>query len=1296
MNKIYKVVWSKVKNTYVVVSEVAKANGKSGVRSIAAAAAVAVMLSGGTALAADYDHDGRLFMDQFSSGVYDNITVTNDNSTAVVSKGHGEQLTAGNSIVISSVNGGISTETVGSHLTVSAPTVSIEDVGYLSGIHVDREDATVSVKDFDSFSIDATADGKWGFPEGNGIRVNRDGALVEAIGNAGSSIKIDGGQSGIVLTSNGDINLSASTIEITTLGHDGKPYKGQAIASTGNGTVDVLATDKIVITNHNVKNADVYAVYSSNGNINVSTNGTTEVTGDIKAEGNGEVNLLLNNAESFLTGAVTTADNGKTALAMNNGATWNVTGDSTITGLGGTDGVIQKAETAADDVSVTVNNGKSDKTNTVIKDSTLELKGVDLVVNSDYNKAAYSGGVIQNTTINSDSSVVINQTGKDNAIGNGQNTIKADSIELNAANGSGIYAQESADCVTTLEAKTIKITANMDNNGYSANGIYASSGGSVTVTGFETLDVTVNNNSDIAGEGGPAINANTNGTINIDGGSVTAMSEGRSAVLANGGKLTMTVDSLDASTANLEGGSATRKNSVIGADGANASLNITVNDSLTVSGDGSETRAIGATGGSTVNIDGTADMTINGAVQAESTSDSTISLKGNDITITAKAKTASETEGAVRNASIDATGKVTIEADGLCGVGAGPDKTTMAQSVNSIKAKEIDITSTNAFGVYANNHSYHAVGTRVHSYLEAETIDITSKKDGIYASNGAVTEVVGFDTLNVTSEEQGIGSEFGVMTFTGGDMTVTSAEEGIRSKLGGDLVFDVDSLKVDAGLESIKLTGKSIMDVEAQKVQLDGDITLEDNNYGSPELNITFNGDESYLNGNVTTSEGGVTDMTFNGGATWTTEGSADSNVTNLTMDGGIINQESSGEITIDNLTGEGNVVFAEGSGQVNVLAAEAGAKLNLTMAGVDADSFNTTEDLNGLANLIDVAEDATANVTGNVHVDEGLLNGAIDMTVDYENVDGDELLNGVIKDVRQGTSTTVEATSGVATNAAVAWREEDATFSQRLGELRSSKEGQGVWARFVQGEFERGNNFETEYNMFQIGYDKAKGDWHYGLAVNHTEGDTTYAAGSGELSNTSLSAYGTWLGERGHYKDIVAKVGSISSDYSIDAAGQLTKGEYDTYGTSLSAEYGMKNDMGKGWFVTPLAKMTYMHIGGDSYTTNNGINVKHDAIDSLVARLGVELGKELGNKGAVYVKASALHDFCGDADTTLRLGGNSALLTDEIGGTWYEVGFGFNYKMSDATNLYADVIKTYGDEIRTPWQWNAGVRYSF
>ena len=734
----------------------------------------------------------------------------------------------------------------------------------------------------------------------------------------------------------------------------------------------------------------------------------------------------------------------------------------------------------------------------------------------------------------------------------------------------------------------------------------------------------------------------------------------------------------------------------IGAEGKDAKLTVSAKSDITVSSSDGNTTAISAAKGASVIVDNTADITINGAVQAEALpkGGSTISLKGDDVTITAKTVKPSETEGALRNASIEATGKVTINADGLSGVGGGADKATMAQSINSIKAKEINITSTTAFGVYANDHSYHTVGTRVHNSLEAETINITSQKDGIYASNGAVTEVTGFKTLNVTSEEQGIGSEYGTLTFVGGDMTVTSAEEGIRSKLGGDLDFQVDTLKVNAGLESIKLTGDSIMNVDAKTAQLTGDITLEDINDNAPELHMAFNGKDSYLNGKVTTSENGITDLAFNNGATWNVTGT--SSVSDLAMAGGTINQMSTGDVTINNLTGEGNVVFTENSGQVNVLAAESGSKLNLSMAGTNADSFNTNDDLNKVAEKLDAAEGAAGNLTGNVYVAEGLLNGAINMTVDYQDLDGDGLLNGVIKDVTQTQSTTVTAVSGIAANAAVAWRDEDATFSQRLGELRSSEGSQGVWARFTQGEFERGSDFETEYNMFQIGYDKAKGDWHYGVAVSHNEGDTTYKAGNGEFDSTSLSAYGTWLGERGHYKDIVAKIGVIDNEYSINAANQLTKGDYDTVGTSLSAEYGMKNELTSGWYVTPLAKMSYLHIGSADYTTNNGIQIKHKSVDSLIARLGVELGKELGKRGNLYLKASALHDFAGDADTTLRLGTNRATITDEIGGTWYEVGLGFNYKTSDATYLYADVIKTYGDEIRTPWQWNVGARYSF
>ena len=47
-------------------------------------------------------------------------------------------------------------------------------------------------------------------------------------------------------------------------------------------------------------------------------------------------------------------------------------------------------------------------------------------------------------------------------------------------------------------------------------------------------------------------------------------------------------------------------------------------------------------------------------------------------------------------------------------------------------------------------------------------------------------------------------------------------------------------------------------------------------------------------------------------------------------------------------------------------------------------------------------------------------------------------------------------------------------------------------------------------------------------------------------------------------------------------------------------------------------------------------------------------------------------------------------------GGGWFEVGVGTNINLSDTSHLYFDLEKTYGGDTATPWQWNAGVRFSF
>lgn len=89
-------------------------------------------------------------------------------------------------------------------------------------------------------------------------------------------------------------------------------------------------------------------------------------------------------------------------------------------------------------------------------------------------------------------------------------------------------------------------------------------------------------------------------------------------------------------------------------------------------------------------------------------------------------------------------------------------------------------------------------------------------------------------------------------------------------------------------------------------------------------------------------------------------------------------------------------------------------------------------------------------------------------------------------------------------------------------------------------------------------------------------------------------------------------------------------------------------------------------------------------------------MGKAFDKKGSVYAKASLLHDFAGSADTYLSLKGLSNSYSQDIGDTWWEAGLGFDYKVNDSSYLYADIVKTFGGDVETPWQWNVGMRWAF
>lgn len=578
---------------------------------------------------------------------------------------------------------------------------------------------------------------------------------------------------------------------------------------------------------------------------------------------------------------------------------------------------------------------------------------------------------------------------------------------------------------------------------------------------------------------------------------------------------------------------------------------------------------------------------------------------------------------------------------------------------------------------------------------------------------------------------------------------------GIQAISQGKIDINSD-LEIYAGSEDGTIRGDAILargdaiinvNIDGQhSTKLYGDVNFDYDKKTSGTginaiINMNLTGPDSVWNGNTKYSwgSGAPTDpdtltvkdftLTLADGAQWNPDavvedgedkgnsGTRYTALNNLNLNGGIINitgaKEQTAEgatavhtgLTIEKLSGTGGTVNLEAADdfttrELSILSADGNGEkptqLAVNFTGINADDIAKSEgSLKTLAGNVKFGTGIDEEqMTATANVGEGLITGAISAGMATNNATGgSSIVEGSVH--QNSSTTTMENMKNIAAVSIAAWRQEDSTLSQRLGDLRETTGGQGIWARVSRGEFEYSGAFKNQYNYFQIGWDMAKDDWHYGAAVSYNDGETTYSDGNGENSSTSLSLYGTRLLNDGQYFDIVLKAGRLNNKYDNYAAADHTHGDYDAWGTEISGEYGKKIDLANDWFVTPQAQLSLMRIGSEDYTTSNGIHVDQDTLYSAVGRIGAEAGKKTA-WGSLYAKASVLHDFAGDADTYLTYRGLSNSYSQDIGDTWYEAGFGANWKMSDSSYLYVDVIRTFGGDIKTPWQWNAGVRWGF
>lgn len=647
--------------------------------------------------------------------------------------------------------------------------------------------------------------------------------------------------------------------------------------------------------------------------------------------------------------------------------------------------------------------------------------------------------------------------------------------------------------------------------------------------------------------------------------------------------------------------------------------------------------------------------------------------------------------------------KIDVSAEGKTARGLYAQDNNKISAGNAGSDIQISAKGEDAIGVLALVHGSVDLNGK-NAVIKAESSG-NQASEGIHVQNNDMTDTDHRATVNINTENTTIHADSALVAMS-------------------HSVLNVNSNLVTNGKNAILTRGNSDVNINMEgkhTTQLNGDIVFNYDGASSgtvidSNVNVNLNGEGSFWTGNTKAewnngNEGKpdaekmqVSHMTLQveNGAQWNptsvkevgnnsaSAGSQAVALNSLKLNNGVVNLDSdrlgaNSPVKVEKISGNGTITTNSLDNKLVIDDKAAGTKLKVEGSGEIGDKI-----LAGKATLEDLA--ATAKVgdktaSDEVETQDGIIAGKMFAKV---GTDGTIDASTVKRAIQQHN----QAVSSMANLSLMTWRQENNDMNKRLGEVRASEGSQGIWARMARGQSKYGQQgIKNQYNYYQLGYDsKISDDWILGGAFTYTDGDSSYTNGSGTNKHTGFAVYGSNLRDDGSFIDLIAKYAHMKNDFDVN--GGVGSGDYSTNGLSFSAEYGKRFHQESYW-IEPQAELTYGRVSAADFTTKNGASVHQDSMDSLVGRLGFSLGKDI-KQGNVYVRASYLYDFQGDTSVTMSKGGAATPFKTDLGGGWWEFGVGTNLNLGHDTHFYLDVETTAGGDVDTPWQWNAGVRYSF
>lgn len=706
-----------------------------------------------------------------------------------------------------------------------------------------------------------------------------------------------------------------------------------------------------------------------------------------------------------------------------------------------------------------------------------------------------------------------------------------------------------------------------------------------------------------------------------------------------------------------------------------------------------------AEGGKTADIKGNANITGKTGVVADGAG-SKVLLSGNS-NITA------EGDGIV------ASGGGIVEAAGITNVTAGAG----GKAVRAGAGSSVSLQSGKLKG------DVEADGGTV-SLREAKTEgNVTAAAGGsINLTDGSVSGAATADNGTIETENTNVVN--GASALNGGKLKLRNG------KISGGVKTDAGSA-ADVVMDRAGNALKGDVSGEGQT-----DITLS--NGGNWDGNSAGSGKTQVKVGNGSTWAGtsmnSNTDVDLEG--KWKQTGN--SKVRKLISNNGVLDKTASesGNTDIGKLSGRLSLIYAHDKtnptkvlgGSTFVATADAGSTVDMITdnAGLDtnsdkaADKNKVSEVLNAMAGKLQYTgyQNGERNLKGKLRIAEGLTSSSAGLKTEALSFkrDGRGYFDYTPAkpnkpEIETGDYETsiMSSTRSALTSSILVWRNDMNDMYKRMGDLRIGAES-GLWARAYGGRISYDANnayMKNSYWAAQVGIDKrlASG-WHVGGAFGYNDGSATYRyGGKGDPKLYTLAAYATRVSEDGQYVDVIAKAGKLSNKftaynkYSAPALRNYVEGKYDTYGYGISAEYGKKIRMGKG-FVTPQAELTWSRLSSDSFDASapsgESMRVNQSSVNSLIGRLGVVAGVE-SDKGNFYAKASLFHEFDGDGHILFSEPGKTGKRSSfSLKDTWAEIALGGNYYLSPRSMIYADFTKSFGGDYKVDWRINAGIRFSF